>query len=113
VVERAGGILGAKTTKQYGAELAGRMEDTIIVHELTHALQDQHFDLQKFQISDPLSDAGSARSALIEGDATLTMYNFFSGFELEKMPGFEQVIDSVMQDPKQLLEMSPDMPGSK
>ncbi|HXD30481.1 MAG TPA: hypothetical protein VN643_05175 [Pyrinomonadaceae bacterium] len=46
----------------------------VMAHELTHALQDQHFDLRRFQKwprGD--SDAELAAHALIEGDATLAM----------------------------------------
>jgi hypothetical protein len=44
------------------------------IHELTHALQDQHFDLQNFYDPRNLSiDNSLARAALVEGDATLLM----------------------------------------
>ena len=46
----------------------------VMAHELTHALQDQHFDLRRFEKwprGD--SDAELAAHALIEGDATLAM----------------------------------------
>jgi hypothetical protein len=46
----------------------------VMAHELTHALQDQHFDLRRFERwprGD--SDAELAAHALIEGDATLAM----------------------------------------
>src|SRR5713226_1351786 len=46
----------------------------IMAHELTHALQDQHFNLRRFEHwlkGD--SDAELAAHALIEGDATLAM----------------------------------------
>lgn len=42
-----------------------------LVHELQHALQDQHFDLAAMHPADPGSDAGLARLALIEGEAML------------------------------------------
>src|ERR1700704_6508137 len=46
----------------------------IIAHELTHALQDQHFNLRRFEHwPKGDSDAELATHALIEGDATLTM----------------------------------------
>ena len=50
--------------------------DTISAHELTHGLQDQHFDLQKFMPSgDALDDDHqSARRFVAEGDATFTMF---------------------------------------
>lgn len=46
----------------------------VMAHELTHALQDQHFNLKRFEnwpAGD--SDAELAAHALIEGDATLAM----------------------------------------
>jgi hypothetical protein len=113
IVKGADGLLGKEARKQYGEDLADRMEQTVIVHELTHAIQDQTFDLEKFAKSEPLSDEGAARTALLEGDATLTMYDFFSGMRLEDMPMAEQMMNQLFKDPKQLLAMSPDMPGSK
>jgi hypothetical protein len=46
----------------------------VMAHELTHALQDQHFNLKRFE-NWPKgdSDAELAAHALIEGDATLAM----------------------------------------
>ncbi|HYP26028.1 MAG TPA: hypothetical protein VE262_04850 [Blastocatellia bacterium] len=47
---------------------------TVIAHELTHALQDQHFNLRRFEKwPKGDSDAELAAHALIEGDATFTM----------------------------------------
>ena len=53
------------------------MQPTVAVHELTHALQDQHFDLNSF-IDDKLfyTDKLLARAALIEGDATAVMLDY-------------------------------------
>lgn len=61
------------------------MLDTISAHELTHALQDQHYDLQKYY--DPKNpqllalgeDAMNARRFIVEGDATLTMMAYVVG----------------------------------
>ena len=49
--------------------------DTISAHELTHALQDQHFDLHKYMPPTGKldEDASSARRFVVEGDATLVM----------------------------------------
>jgi hypothetical protein len=52
------------------------MLDTMSAHELTHGLQDQHFNLQKFMPEDDKSlddDHQSARRFVAEGDATFTM----------------------------------------
>ena len=47
---------------------------TVIAHELTHALADQHYDLDKMQDAVRKNDDRSmALSALIEGEATLAM----------------------------------------
>ena len=49
----------------------------IMAHELVHALQDQHFNLRRFeQWPDGDSDAQLAAHALIEGDATLAMSQY-------------------------------------
>jgi hypothetical protein len=46
----------------------------VMAHELTHALQDQHFNLRRFEHwPKGDSDADLAAHALIEGDATLAM----------------------------------------
>ena len=54
--------------------LATLMQRPIIAHELTHALQHQHFGLKSALKRIPENDdATIARSAIIEGDATITM----------------------------------------
>lgn len=113
IVQNEGGVLGKDAQEKYGKEVAERLEETVMVHEICHAIQDQHFDLRKFAIEDPLSDEGAGRLALIEGDATLTMYSYFSGTPLENMPGVDRVMNQMFEDPRQLMEMAPDMPGSK
>jgi hypothetical protein len=52
-------------------------QETVMAHELTHALQDQHFNLRRFEKwPKGDSDAELAVHALIEGDATLTMIRY-------------------------------------
>lgn len=49
-------------------------QEPIMAHELTHALQDQHFNLRRFEDwPQGDSDAELAAHALVEGDAMLTM----------------------------------------
>jgi hypothetical protein len=50
-------------------------EQIIYVHEFTHALQDQHFDLNALQdaVANASPDTGLALTSLIEGDATAVM----------------------------------------
>jgi len=64
---------------------------TVIAHELTHALADQNFDIESLQkkIEDD-DDRSLALSALIEGEATLTMIGAqmedWSGNETKALP---------------------------
>lgn len=58
--------------------------DTISAHELTHALQDQHYDLEAYYPHDasgkPLldDDAMNARRFVVEGDATFAMMAYMT-----------------------------------
>lgn len=59
------------------AWMPASLQTAIAVHEMTHALQDQYFDLQRFVPHDHTnSDALMARSALVEGDATAVMSDY-------------------------------------
>ena len=66
------------------------MLDTMSAHELTHALQDQHFDLKAFlpTKADGTSalddDQASARRFIAEGDATLAMLIYGVAHPLKK-----------------------------
>jgi hypothetical protein len=88
-------------------------EDMVLVHELTHALQDQHFDLHRFEERDPLSDGGAAKKALVEGDATLAMIDAGLHGSFETMPGMDTAMAAMMQDPDKMLADSPDFPGAR
>jgi hypothetical protein len=43
---------------------------SVLVHELTHALQDQHFNLQRPDLEGRDDEAAQSFTALVEGDAT-------------------------------------------
>ena len=50
------------------------MEEAVLVHELSHALADQHFDMRRFLEKGPRSDESeSARMAVVEGQAMWIM----------------------------------------
>ena len=70
----------------------GPVEEITYAHEFTHALQDQRFDLGKLVGKDTdQSDRTMARSALVEGDATLLMslwaQRFLTPADLVKVAG--------------------------
>jgi uncharacterized iron-regulated protein len=54
-------------------DVRGSYRQGVLIHEMVHALQDQHFGLDKLHTSSFDSDAELAQAALIEGDATFTM----------------------------------------
>jgi hypothetical protein len=56
--------------------LVGDVSEPVIVHELVHALQDQHFDLGAYHQDAGSSDEHLARRAVIEGDAELAEARF-------------------------------------
>lgn len=88
-------------------------DDMVLVHELTHALQDQHFDLHRFEERDPLSDGGTAKTALVEGDATLAMIDAAMKMSFEAMPGMDAIMANMMRDPEKLAATSPGFPGAR
>lgn len=65
----------------------------IMSHELHHALQDQHFGIDRVRgYGDRVQDVGLATSALLEGDALATMLMYPSG-ELSASP---RLLDKLM-----------------
>jgi len=78
LTEQVAGYYDPKAQQFYLAdwiELEG--QQPVMSHELTHALQDQHFNLRRFEKwPKGDSDAELAAHALIEGDATLTMMQY-------------------------------------
>jgi len=73
---------------------------TIMAHELVHALQDQHFDLRRFE-SWPRGDGDreAAIHALIEGDATGLMYNYLLkpvNSDITKFPSISSLSEMAM-----------------
>lgn len=85
------------------------MLDTISAHELTHGLQDQHFDLQKFMPEDDKSlddDHQSARRFVAEGDATFTMFLY----AVTAMTGTKITPELVKRMKTQLAEFSKTSP---
>jgi hypothetical protein len=75
LTEQVMGYYDPKTQIFYLADWVNLDEQQpVMAHELTHALQDQHFNLRRFEHwPKGDSDAELAAHALVEGDAMLTM----------------------------------------
>jgi hypothetical protein len=87
----SGGMLPIELLSQWLISSAGlSLEEILLSHELTHAMQDQHFDLLSLPIEalDP-EDTTSAVTALIEGDATIVMFDYMlapQGLDVTRAP---------------------------
>lgn len=78
MVSEAGAYYNPETGKFYILQtwLAPKELETLVIHELDHALQDQHFDLKRIQAiqrDEKNEDKKSAISFLLEGEATYVM----------------------------------------
>lgn len=76
--EQVAGYYEPKTKEFYLAAWLPLVDQKrVIAHELVHALQDQHFDLKRFEDwPKGDSDAELAAHALVEGEATLVMIQY-------------------------------------
>jgi hypothetical protein len=113
IVRRPGSLLDGKRRAPAGDGPARRMDDAVMVHELTHAIQDQHFNLEKLTAADPLLDASLADTALAEGDATLTMLDFITGTRVEASPEIAHNLERSLGDPRQLLAAAASDPAAR
>lgn len=73
-------------------------------HELTHALQDQHYDLEAMQPDDLDADASTAVLALIEGDAESMTYSYIEELTPEQLA---QVFADAMAVDTTVLDAAP------
>src|SRR5690606_32689059 len=63
-------------------ERSGIPVELVLVHELTHALQDQHFDLMRLSLENANADVALAVHALGEGDAEFTTWRYVQTYPL-------------------------------
>lgn len=85
--------------------------EEIAVHELAHALADQHFGLEALQgAARDNDDETNALNALIEGDATYVMAAFMlGGLEFERLPGMGPKMRELAESAT-LADSLPDLP---
>jgi hypothetical protein len=74
------------------------MQEMVLAHELTHALQDQNFDLDEFVHADRGNDdAMNARQAVVEGYATATMMQTMLGdVDLASLPSLGPLLQGIV-----------------
>lgn len=81
------------------------LDKILLSHELTHVLQDQHFDLMSLPIEDiNQEDMVTAARSLIEGDATLVMIDYMlqqqqQGVDATQIPNISDSMHSWADNP--------------
>lgn len=98
VVSQAGAYYDPEKETFYilSTDLPAEQLDSILIHELEHAMQDQHFNLKQLQErirQEPDEDRRSAISFVLEGEASYIMmrYELFrAGQSLELLPSHAQ-----------------------
>ncbi|MFN2384211.1 MAG: hypothetical protein ABR559_08110 [Gemmatimonadota bacterium] len=72
------------------------IQRAVVAHEITHALQDQHFDLVPWLDEVPATEDGAlARAAVIEGDAMTAMLAYLlvpAGASLDQLPDIARLL---------------------
>jgi hypothetical protein len=75
----------------------------VMAHELTHALDDQHFHIQAWlKAARPNDDAEAARQAVLEGSATVSMIDYElrgTGRSVRDMPDIGPLTQAVIGNP--------------
>lgn len=97
--EQAAGFYDPRRKTMCIADWPGAdMQKLVLAHELTHALQDQNFDMQKFLRADrDNDDATNARQAVVEGYATTAMIqHLVDPVDLGTLPSLQPLMDQVI-----------------
>ena len=97
--EQAAGFYDPKHKIMYIADwIPAETQSMVLAHELTHALQDQSWDLEKLlHAARDNDDAASARQAFVEGYATAAMMQQMTApLELAQLPSIAPLMEMVI-----------------
>ena len=105
MTEQVAGFYRPKTKELFIADWNDlEQQKPVMAHELQHALQDQHFNLGRFEKwPNGDGDREMAIHALIEGDATALMYNYQlkpMGGDVTKLPSLISFADQTLEQAK-------------
>jgi hypothetical protein len=98
--EQAAGFYDPKRKTMFIADwVPADNQAMVLSHELTHALQDQNFDLESYlHGARGDDDATAARQAVVEGHATAAMLQQVAGgLDLGQLPSVGSLMDMVVQ----------------
>lgn len=111
LTEQVAGLYDPRAQEFYIADwIPAGQQRTVMAHELTHALQDQHFHLRPWmRAARPNDDAEAARQAVVEGSAVAAMLDYELrglGRSVKDLPDLEPLISSVTGDATRSPELS-------
>ncbi|MGC1483423.1 MAG: hypothetical protein WA789_06485 [Candidatus Acidiferrum sp.] len=94
LTEQIAGLYDPKAREFYVADwIPLKDQRMVMAHELTHALQDQHFQIETWvKAARPNDDAELAREAVLEGSAMAAMIDYLlkgTGRSVEDLPAFD------------------------
>lgn len=94
LTEQVEGLYDPKTQEFYIADWSPLSDQRMVMaHELTHALEDQHFHIEAWsRAARPNEDAELARDAVLEGSAMAAMVDYLmvgTGRSLKDLPEFD------------------------
>jgi hypothetical protein len=94
LTEQVEGLYDPKTREFYIADWSPLSDQRMVMaHELTHALEDQHFQIETWvKAARPNEDAELARDAVLEGSAMAAMVDYLmlgTGRSLKDLPDFD------------------------
>jgi len=94
LTEQVEGLYDPKNREFYIADWSPLADQRMVMaHELTHALQDQHFQIEAWvRAARPNEDAELARDAVLEGSAMAAMVDYLmlgTGRSLKDLPDFD------------------------
>src|SRR6266404_5009408 len=94
LTEQVEGLYDPKAREFYIADWSPLSEQRMVMaHELTHALEDQHFQIEAWlKVARPNEDAELARDAVLEGSAMVAMIDYLmlgTGRSLKDLPEFD------------------------
>lgn len=94
LTEQIAGLYDPKAREFYIADwISADDQKMVMAHELTHALQDQHFQIEAWvKAARPNDDAELAREAVLEGSAMAAMVDYLlqgTGHSVRNMPAFD------------------------
>jgi hypothetical protein len=94
LTEQVEGLYDPRTQEFYIADWSPLDDQRMVMaHELTHALEDQHFQIERWvKAARPNEDAELARDAVLEGSAMAAMVDYLmlsTGRSLKDLPDFD------------------------